>query len=183
MEIMEHRSDLLIMSLIMTYSIDNVNNVANISTSSDVLEAVHTVMTLVRTRHQRALREAGHSITPMEGRVLGFFVRHPGATLTDLAEHAGRDKGQLTRLVQGLRERGLLTAQPDPADRRVTRLAPSVEAQDLHTAVLRQRHRLAETAAAGLTEAERATLVALLARLSHNLQARDANEATEAVDA
>ncbi len=136
---------------------------------ADVLEAVHAVMGLARARHHRALREAGHDLTPMEGRVLGFFARTPGASLTDLAEHSGRDKGQLTRLVQGLRERGLLEARPDEADRRVTRLHLTPDAQALHQAVMRQRKRLAEAAAAGLSDDERATLMTLLARLRANL--------------
>lgn len=150
--------------------LDNVNLQVAAATPSDVMEAVHAVMSLVRARHHRALRDAGLGITPLEGRVLGFFARHPGASLTDLAEHAGRDKGQLTRLVQGLRERGLLEARPDPTDRRVTRLAPSDAAQALHAALMRQRRRLAETAAAGLSDSERATLLALLGRLRSNLQ-------------
>lgn len=154
----------------MRKSVDHVNHQAAPAAPSDVLEAVHAVMSLARARHHRAVREAGHGITPLEGRVLGFFVRHPGTTLTELAEHAGRDKGQLTRLVQGLRERGLLEAEADPADRRVTRLVPSAAAQALHAAVMRQRRRLAEAAAAGLSEDERATLLALLARLRANLQ-------------
>jgi hypothetical protein len=36
----------------------------------------------------------------MEGKVLGFFARHPGATQRDLAQHSGRDKAQLARLIK-----------------------------------------------------------------------------------
>lgn len=136
---------------------------------ADVLEAIHALMHQARARQHRLLREAGHELTPMEARVLGFFARHPGATLTELAEHSGRDKGQLTRLVQGLRERGLLVATPDEADRRVTRLTLGTEAQALHQAVMRQRKRLADAAVAGLSEQERATLMTLLARIATNL--------------
>jgi DNA-binding MarR family transcriptional regulator len=54
----------------------------------------------------------------MEGKVLGFFARHPGATQRDLAQHSGRDKAQLARLIKSLRERGLLLAEEDGSDRR-----------------------------------------------------------------
>lgn len=154
----------------MRQTVDHVNHKRGESAAGDVLEAVHAVMSLARARHHRLLREAGHELTPLEGRVLGFFVRQPGATLTELAEHAGRDKGQLTRLVQGLRSRGLLTAQADAADRRITRLHASPDAQALHETVMRQRRHLAESAAAGLSTAERANLLALLARLADNLR-------------
>lgn len=139
------------------------------TTPDDVLEAVHAVMHRVRSLQHQGLRDGEHELAPMEARVLGFFARHPGGTQRDLAEHSGRDKGQLARLVNGLRERGLLDARPDPADRRVTRLHLTDHARQLHLAVQRQRRRLAERAAAGLNEAERQQLQALLARLLHNL--------------
>jgi hypothetical protein len=34
----------------------------------------------------------------MEGKVLGFFARHPGATQRDLAQHSGRDKAAVATL-------------------------------------------------------------------------------------
>lgn len=140
-----------------------------LASPDDVLEAVHAVMHRVRSLQHQALRDGELDLGPMEARVLGYFARHPGATQRDLAEHSGRDKGQLARLVNGLRERGLLDASPDAADRRVTRLHLTDHARQLHQAVQRQRRRLAERAAAGLSEAERQQLLALLARLQHNL--------------
>jgi DNA-binding MarR family transcriptional regulator len=49
----------------------------------------------------------------MEGKVLGYFCRHPGNTQSDLAQHSGRDKAQLTRLIARLKEAGLLEARAD----------------------------------------------------------------------
>ena len=34
---------------------------------------------------------------------MGFFARHPGATLSDLAAHSGRDKVQLIALLGRLK--------------------------------------------------------------------------------
>lgn len=151
----------------MRASIDKVNH----SAASDVLDAIHAVMHQLRARHHRVLRDAELGVTPMEARVLGFFARRPGASLTELAEHAGRDKGQLARLVQGLRDRGLLHAGADEHDRRVTRLALSPQALVLHDTLMRQRRREAEAAVAGLSRAECDTLLALLARVRANLEA------------
>lgn len=139
------------------------------TTPDDVLEAVHAVMHRVRSLQHQALRGGEHELGPMEARVLGFFARHPGGTQRELADHSGRDKGQLARLVNGLRERGLLDARPDPADGRITRLHLTDTARQLHQAVQRQRRRLAERAAAGLTDVERQQLLTLLGRLRHNL--------------
>jgi DNA-binding MarR family transcriptional regulator len=151
----------------MAKKIDNVNQVAG---GADLLEALQAVMHAARARHHQALRDAGLGLTPLEARLLGFFARRPGAMLTELAEHAGRDKGQLARLVQALRERGLLQAEADARDGRVTRLSLSPEAKAMHDTLQRQRRREAEAAAAGLSAAEREALIGLLARLRANLE-------------
>jgi DNA-binding MarR family transcriptional regulator len=139
----------------------------------DVLEAMHQLMHLARARQHAALPGADGApvLTPMEGRVLGFFARHPGATQRDLAEHSGRDKGQLARLVNGLREQGLLQAEVDPADRRITRLQLSPAAQAQHKALQAQRRRLAKAAVAGFSAEEKQALVGLLSRVRSNLEA------------
>lgn len=131
----------------------------------DVLEAIHGLMHLARSQQHRAMRELDQALSPLEGRVLGFFARHPGATLSDLVAHSGRDKGQLARMVGGLREQGLLLATPDAQDRRITRLQLSAEAQAQHRALVAQRRALSDRAAAGLSAAERRQLLALLAKV------------------
>lgn len=142
---------------------------ARTPTPDQVLEAVHEVMHRLRHQQHAALRDAGQALTPLEGRALGFFARHPGATAAELAEHSGRDKGQLTRLLAGLKARGLLRVQADPEDRRVQRLHLEPAAQAELGAQGRVRQRLAAQAVAGLSAEERDTLVALLQRVSQGL--------------
>lgn len=135
-----------------------------------VFEAIHAVMHLYRApRHRAALADAA-GLTHMEHKVLGFFCRHPGATQRALADHAGRDKGQLARLIAGLRERGLLDAQPDPADRRNLCLHPTPAAQAAQQAAQAQARAVAATAVAGFSDADRAQLLALLQRIQTNLE-------------
>ena len=153
----------------MRKSVDHVNHQGH-AAPDDLLELVHSVMHLVRARQHQPLREGAAELTPLEARVLGFFARHPGATQRELAEHSGRDKGQLARLVTGLKERGLLDARDDENDGRVTRLFLTETAQKQHQAAQRQRKRLAEAAVAGLNDEQRQTLLALLAQVRQNLQ-------------
>jgi len=156
----------------MRKTIDNVNQLAEMpgSGQGDVLEALHAVMHTLRGHHAQALADAGASVSPLEGRVLAFFARHPGATQSDLAAHTGRDKGQLARLISGLRSQGLLDAVPDETDRRNLRLHLAPPAQAVHEALQRQRRQMARRAAAGLSADERQQLVALLGRVQGNLQ-------------
>lgn len=139
--------------------------------ADELLEALHAVMHRLRARQHQALREGEQDLTPLEVRVLAFFARHPGASQRELAEHSGRDKGQLARLLNGLRERGWLEAETDSQDRRVTRLTLSERARRQHQAVLRERRRLAESALSGFDADQRAQLLALLQRLLEKLDA------------
>ena len=154
----------------MRKSIDIVNHVAK-STEDDVLESIHTVMHLYRAQQYRVLRDGPHDITHMESKVLGFFGRHAGATQSDLALHSGRDKAQLARLIKGLRERGLLVAEADAADRRNQHLRLSADGQAVQAALHRQARRLGTRAVAGFSAQEHAALLALLLRVKGNLAA------------
>jgi DNA-binding MarR family transcriptional regulator len=135
----------------------------------DALEIMHSVMHAYRSLQYRFLRDGPHTITHMDGKVLGYFERHPGATQSDLAQHSGRDKAQLARLIKGLRDQGLLTAEVDEADRRNVRLFLTNEGKAIQQALQRQAGRLGSKAVAGLSRAEHQQLLALLQRVKDNL--------------
>lgn len=154
----------------MRKSVDHVNHKAGPpSPDEDVLEAVHTVMHLFRSRQHRALKDAEHDVSHMEAKVLGFFARHPGATQSELVQHSGRDKGQMARLVGGLRERGLLEGVADESDRRSLRLSVSAAGKEVQQALGQQARRISARAVKGMSADERAQLLALLARVRANL--------------
>ncbi|MCG3188454.1 MAG: HTH-type transcriptional repressor NicR [Burkholderiaceae bacterium] len=137
----------------------------------DVLDEIHAVMHLVRSRQYRAVRDGANPLTHLEGKMLGFIARHPGSSQRELADYSGRDKGQLARLIAGLRERGLLQAQVDESDRRSARLRLTPRGQALHQALRRQGRQLSRAAVAGLSEPERRTLFALLRKVRANIEA------------
>jgi DNA-binding MarR family transcriptional regulator len=152
--------------------IDNVNQPAGKSlhaSGDDLLELVHTVMHQVRSQQYQALRDGPLALTHMESKVLGYFGRQPGATQSDLVQHSGRDKAQLARLIKGLRERGLLDAEADEADRRNLRLRLTAEGQGLLRLLQKQTRKVGQQAVAGLSGQERDQLRALLQRLHDNL--------------
>lgn len=156
------------MSSILRKTGDTVNQ--STEPDEDVLELVHRVMHEYRTLQYRSLRDGPHDITHMEGKVLGFFGHHPGATQRDLVQHSGRDKAQLARLIKGLRDRGLLEAEVDENDRRNVRLSLSADGQALQRGLRQQARRLATKAVAGLDAAETEQLKTLLQRVRVNLQ-------------
>jgi len=153
--------------------VDIVNNVGSgaASAAEAVIDLVHTVMHQFRSTQYQVLRDNAHQVTHMESKVMAFFARHEGATLSDLVAHSGRDKAQLAKLVKGLRERGLLDAETDAADRRSVRLRLSAAGRAVQAALHAEARVLNERAVGGLSAAERAQLVALLTRVKSNLDA------------
>ncbi|MFA7822933.1 MarR family winged helix-turn-helix transcriptional regulator [Aeromonas dhakensis] len=139
------------------------------TSSTDIFEMIHSIMHLYRSRQFRGLRDGFLELTHMEFKVLAFFARHPGATLRDLVAHSGRDKAQVARLIQGLRQRELLDGEVDAADKRSTCLRLSGQGRDVFAAVEAQSRRLAELALAGLSADEMSCLDALLGRIRENL--------------
>ena len=79
----------------------------------------------------------------------------------------------MAKLVAGLRERGLLAAGADAADRRVVRLQLSEEGLAAQQALRRQAKRLEALAVRGLAAQERAELLSLLERVRSSLGEAD----------
>ena len=156
----------------MRKSIDIVNHKPK-APDDDVLEIIHALMHQYRSQQYRVLRDGPHDITHMESKVLGYFGRRPGATQSDLAQHSGRDKAQLARLIKGLRDRGLLVAEADEADRRQVRLMLSLDGQAVQRVLQQQAKRLGTSAVAGLSAQEHQTLLALLMRVKGNLDSHE----------
>ena len=82
----------------------------------------------VEARKREALIELARHSEPHEGQKalwdtldVGYFMRHDGATQSDLVQHAGRDKAQIARIVKALHERNV----------RVRVLTNSLEATDV----------------------------------------------------
>jgi DNA-binding MarR family transcriptional regulator len=161
------------MSPIMRKTIDNVNHQGKVAprTDDDVLELIHTVMHQYRGQQYQVLRDGPHDVTHMESKVLAYFGRHPGGTQSELAQHTGRDKAQLARLMKSLRERGLLEARAEQADRRSVALSLTADGHAVLRSLQQQARRLNARAVAGFSAAEQQQLVALLLRVTANLDA------------
>jgi DNA-binding MarR family transcriptional regulator len=134
-----------------------------------VFESIHSLMHIYRSKMQRALRETSLDLSHMENKVLGFFARNPNATLSDLAEHSGRDKAQLNRLIKILKERQLIEEKKDAVDRRKTLLTLTVQGQIVHESLHKISLSVREEAIMGLNQDECETLINLLNKLKESL--------------
>jgi DNA-binding MarR family transcriptional regulator len=154
----------------MANTFDKVNhNPADVA--DELFDTIHALMHLFRARQLRALREEGPmGLTHQEFKTLMFFARRPGATQADLIARSGQDKGQIGRLVAGLRERGLLASSADAQDRRVQRLAPTAAGRKLHDVQRQRSHEVAEAGLQGVKAQDRAQMLQWLQRMRANLQ-------------
>ena len=103
-------------------------------------------------------------LTPGEVAVLEDVLKHPGSVVTDIQARTGFAQSHVSVSVARLRERGLIVAAPDPADRRRTRLTL---AEIAHRAIMRRAGRPADdTIAEAVGQDKAARVLALLEELS-----------------
>ncbi|HTD04431.1 MarR family winged helix-turn-helix transcriptional regulator [Undibacterium sp.] len=147
---------------------DNVNR-SRQGPEDGVLDLIHTIMHQYRSQQYQVLRDGPHDVTHMESKVLNYFERHPSATQSDLAQHTGRNKAQLARLIKGLRDREFLNGEIDEADRRNVKLSLTATGKSIQHTLQRQAKRLNTKAVGGLNNEEQQQLLKLLQHLKSNL--------------
>ena len=124
-----------------------------------ILETAPVVMRAIRNEMRR---HRGADLSVPQFRVLVYLNRHEGASLSDIAEHMGSTLPSMSKMVDGLVTRGLVTRSMDPADRRRVILAPTALGRAARQAAHKATEsRLAERLA-GLAPAERSTILAAM---------------------
>ena len=107
-----------------------------------ILEAVPMVMCAIRSE-MRSHRGADLSVPKF--RVLIFLNRHEGASLSVIAEHLGLTLPSMSKMIDGLVARNMVTRQMDPKDRRrVTLVLTALGRSSMQSAYKATESRLAE---------------------------------------
>jgi DNA-binding MarR family transcriptional regulator len=112
----------------------------------------------------RALMRAGRGddLSLPQYRALGYVGRHPGASLSAVAEHLGLSTPAASRLIDALVEKGLMARAAAPEDRRYLTLHLSPSGDAIHARTRRQALDGLSALLEGLGPAERATLAQAL---------------------
>ncbi|MDR3434943.1 MAG: MarR family transcriptional regulator [Rouxiella aceris] len=140
------------------------------SHNDDVMWLMHMIMHRYRARQFEQLRDGPYNITHMDGKVLAYLGRNPGASQGDLARFMERDKAQMARLIKGLRDKDLLTSEPDADDRRIVRLTLTARGAGIKTEMQQQGKHLSQLALNGLNVEEQQQLLALVRRVYDNFE-------------
>jgi DNA-binding MarR family transcriptional regulator len=114
-------------------------------------------------------RSGGLKLTPALARLLFYVHRDPGLCQSDLATRLDITTVTLGRMVDRLVERGYVSRELDPGDRRMFRVYVAKSGMPLVVQMEKVGALTAERAMFGLTRRQKATLVTHLARICHNL--------------
>ncbi|MBL4803125.1 MAG: MarR family transcriptional regulator [Emcibacter sp.] len=135
-----------------------------------IAEEIHLLRRLFKTRQYRAYTGVLSDLVYMGGQLLDYIGRYPGATQSDLVVHFHRDKGQVAKLIRGLRERGMVETEVDKADRRSLRLHLTAKGYKTNADVQRERRKVVQLGLVGISDADQKQLVTLLRRVKRNLE-------------
>ncbi|UZN03133.1 MarR family winged helix-turn-helix transcriptional regulator [Cellulomonas sp. S1-8] len=91
---------------------------------------------LAWTIHRRTPQVAGIEPLPTtELAVLMHVLESPGLSVGEVSRHLGLRQSNTSATLRTLGDRGLVAREPDPDDRRVTRLVPTERAHVAHEAI------------------------------------------------
>jgi DNA-binding MarR family transcriptional regulator len=107
------------------------------------------------------------SLTPSEGTVMRYLFPHPGALPSQVASATGLQRSNLSAVLRGLEEKGLIERVADPEDGRWVRIHPTVKATRNYELVRREWASAVAAAAEGNPTVEAA--LPLLAKVRAGL--------------
>jgi DNA-binding MarR family transcriptional regulator len=117
----------------------------------------------------RYRRQFGVSL--MEWRIVALLGAFAPMSLNDVAKEAGLDKGQASRAVSALRERGVVARAVAPGDARLVSLSLTQAGEALYRGLMVAAEERNDAFANALTKEERACLDRALAKLAQAAQA------------
>ena len=128
---------------------------------------ISDVARLLRTEFDRRVRRLG--ITRAQWLVLTRLHRHPGASLSELAEMMEVERATAGRMIDRLVANGWVARRTQRDDRRVKRVFLTPEAERVHKRIWRVAESTVEDALASLSAQESRQLMTLLQRVKKTL--------------
>lgn len=133
--------------------------------SSDEASLDELLLGAARALRRRWASGLGPDLSPHDARALRVVGHHGPTRLGVVAEHLRIAPRSATDVVDRLESRGLVARAPDPADRRAMTVSLTPRGEEVLAQVDAARREGAADFFGGLTDRERASLAAVLARL------------------
>ena len=126
---------------------------------------------LIRRLHQlstqvfaAAMAQAGEDLTPVQFAMMDAPAAEPGLDQASLARAIGKDRATVGAVAERLAKKGLIARTASAHDRRAIELELTRAGRNLHARLAPRVAAIQADILPGLSEAERATFVALVAR-------------------
>lgn len=126
---------------------------------------------LFRTEFDRRIATSGIGLTAGEARTLAHVARAEGERQSTIAERLNIEAMSLSAMIDKLETRGLVTREPDPADRRAKRPLLTQDGDEILTRVASIARAIADDAAQGIDPDEWKRLGAVLKAARANILA------------
>ena len=124
---------------------------------------------LMRNTLERRIAGTGLRIKPGEARALIYVAANEGARQSVIAERMGVEPMTVCGYIDRLEKCGLVSRQPDPADRRAKNVRTTDKADETIAAIRAEAGSMVEQAQAGLDAESRRLLLAALKHVRGNL--------------
>lgn len=109
-------------------------------------------------------------LTRTQSETILFVHGHPGENISSLKDHLGVSHQAAQALVARMRQKGLLQTETSSTDSRCVTVKLTQLGEETHAAILRDGADAWSSITAGMTDAEKDTLEALLDKLLSNLE-------------
>jgi DNA-binding MarR family transcriptional regulator len=139
---------------------------------------LHDCMRLMRRQFMANIQDMG--LTLAQAQLLAHLSRIPGATQAMLAEQLEIQPISVARLVDKIVEHGWVERHPHPTDRRAVRLQLTAAAQPILKTLWERASKVRAAALAGLTEAQRETMIEGLLQMKRNLTEKETSSDEQA---
>lgn len=131
---------------------------------------VHRVYQAQRNEMYRRFREVGVELTPEQWTILVRLWERDGQTQSELAESTFRDRPTMSRMVDALEARGLVTRRADRDDARARRVFLTRASRALQGVLVPVVRELVERMLQGIDERDLRATRATLRKIFDNLE-------------
>jgi DNA-binding MarR family transcriptional regulator len=109
-------------------------------------------------------------LVPMQVRVMKVIHRRSSCTALDIANFTQRDKAQITRLINGLMEQGLIEKVPNPQDKRSQLLLLTQEGDRIQAGLSKLTMRAEQSMTEGIAEEDMQVFFTVAQKMLRNLK-------------
>ncbi len=115
---------------------------------------VNTTSRLLNTTLARAFAKSGYDITVEQWEILVVLWKRDGQCQHELATYSGKDRPSVTRILDNMEKRELVSRSTSEKDRRNKHVFLMKKGKELHDPLMKIANQFAKTSMKGLEETE-----------------------------